>query len=343
MMCRRSPISIIPSVAASTWVGLALSVAGAAVTPGAATAANGDSGYAIAARWPLEGDGKWDYLIVDPAQHRLFLSRATHVQVVDLQSGKVVGDIANTSGVHGIALAQDLNRGFTSNGKADSVTVFDLSTLAPITVLKISGHGPDAIIYDAPSKHVFTFNGHSANATVIDAASATEIATIALPGSPEFAVSDGAGHVFVNIEDKALVAVIDVAKGSVVSTWPLAPCIEPTGIALDAARHRLFSVCHNEHLIVTDSQSGRRVADLPIGQHVDAAAFDPATSLIFSSNGASADVTVIDSGAGDRYAVKGALATADGAKTMALDPTTHRIYVPAIGPSGVEILVGAPK
>ncbi len=306
-------------------------------------AAAADTGYRITARWPTGGTEKWDYLIVDSTQHRLFVSRATHVQVLDLESGKIVGDIANTPGVHGIALAPDLNRGFTSNGKADSVTVFNLQTLAPIAVIKISGHGPDAIIYDAPSKRIYTFNGHSDSATVIDAAAAKEIANIALPGRPEFAVSDGAGRIFVNLEDKAQVAVIDVAKGSVTSTWPLAPCEEPTGLALDAARKRLFSVCHNERLIVTDSATGARIAELPIGKHVDAAAFDAQASLVFSSNGDSADVTVVAAGPGDRYAVKGSLATAKGAKTMALDAATHRIYVPAIGASGFEIMVAAPN
>jgi YVTN family beta-propeller protein len=308
-----------------------------------ASAAGGDSGYRIVARWPGAGAEKWDYLIVDSAQHHLFVSRATHVQVLDLESGKIVGDIANTPGVHGIALAPDLDRGFTSNGKADSVTVFNLQTLAPIAEIKISGHGPDAIIYDAPSKRIYTFNGHSDSATVIDAGAAKEVANIALPGRPEFAVSDGTGRIFVNLEDKAQVAVIDVAKGSVVATWPLAPCEEPTGIALDAARKRLFSVCHNERLIVTDSTTGARVAELPIGKHVDAAAFDAQASLVFSSNGESADVTVVAAGPGDHYTVKGSLATAKGAKTMALDAATHRVYVPAIGANGFEIMVAAPN
>jgi DNA-binding beta-propeller fold protein YncE len=322
------------AVSAACFLSLALSTA---------AVAGGDSGYSIVARWPVGGAEKWDYLIVDSVQHRLFVSRATHVQVFDLESGKSVGDVANTPGVHGIAFAYDLNRGFTSNGKGDSVTVFDLKTLAPITEVKITGKDPDAIIYDAPSKQIYTFNGHSNNATVIDARSAREVASIALPGGPEFAVSDGAGHIFVNIEDKGLIAVIDVAKGSVQSTWPLAPCVEPTGIALDAVHHRLFSVCHSEHLIVTDSVTGTRVAELPIGKHVDAAAFDPSTSLVFASNGGSADVTVVSGGNGDRYVVKGSLATANGAKTMALDATTHRIYVPAMDAGGLEILVAAPK
>jgi DNA-binding beta-propeller fold protein YncE len=308
-----------------------------------AAIASGDSGYAVVTKWAVGGAGKWDYLIVDAPHRHLFISRATHVAVLDLDSGKLAGDIANTPGVHGIALAPDLNRGFISNGRGDSVTVFDLETLATVTEIKISGKDPDAIIYDAPSKRVYAFNGHSNSATVIDAGSAREVGSIPLPGRPEFAVSDGAGRIFVNLEDKGLVAVIGVAKDEVQSTWSLAPCVEPTGIALDVAHHRLFSVCHNERLIVTDSESGRRVAELPIGSHVDAAAFDPATSLVFSSNGGSADVTVISAESGDHYAVRGSLATAAGSKTMALDAATHRIYVPAAGTSGFEVLVAAPK
>jgi DNA-binding beta-propeller fold protein YncE len=304
--------------------------------------ASGDSGYRIVDKWPAGGAGKWDYLIVDSTHHHLFVSRATHVQAFDLDSGKLAGDIENTPGVHGIALAQDINRGFTSNGKGDSVTVFNLQTLATITEIKISGKDPDAIIYDAPSKRVYTFNGRSSNVTVIDASSAREVGSISLPGSPEFAVSDGTGRIFVNLEDKSQVAVIDVAKGSVQATWSLAPCVEPTGIAMDTARHRLFSVCHNELLIVTDSGTGKRVAALPIGKHVDAAAFDAATSLVFSSNGDSADVSVVFAATADQYITRGSLTTSAGSKTMALDAASHRLYVPATGPNGFEILVGAP-
>jgi YVTN family beta-propeller protein len=323
------------SLARAAAILLGLTLASAAV-------ASGDSGYRIVGKWPAGGTGKWDYLIVDSPHHHLFVSRATHVQAFDLDSGKLAGDIENTPGVHGIALAQDINRGFTSNGKADSVTVFNLETLAPITEIKISGKDPDAIIYDAPSKRVYTFNGHSSNVTVIDASSAREVATISLPGSPEFAVSDGTGRIFVNLEDKSQIAVIDVAKGSVQATWSLTPCVEPTGIAMDTARHRLFSVCHNELLIVTDSGTGKRVAALPIGKHVDAAAFDPASSLVFSSNGDSADVSVVFAATADQYIMRGSLTTSAGSKTMALDAASHRLYVPATGPNGFEILVGAP-
>jgi DNA-binding beta-propeller fold protein YncE len=308
-----------------------------------ADAASSGSGYAIVDRWPVGGAGKWDYLIVDSIRHHLFVSRSTHVHVIAIDSGKVVGDIADTAGVHGIALAGDLTRGFTSNGKSDSVTIFNLETFAPIQEIKIAGKGPDAIIYDSPSKQIYTFNGHSNDSTVIDAATARIMGTIALPGRPEFAVSDGHGHIYVNLEDKGQVAIIDVAKGSVQTVWSLAPCVEPTGIAMDIARHRLFSVCHNERMMVLDSESGSRIAELPIGKHVDAAAFDPGTSLVFSSNGDSADVSVVSSESGDRYRLRGSLATAAGSKTMALDASTHRIYVPAMGSNGFEILVAAPQ
>jgi YVTN family beta-propeller protein len=317
-------------------VALALAVAGNAV-------AAGDSGYSVVARWPIGSNDKWDYLIVDAPRHHLFLARATRVQVIDLDSGKLVGEIPNTAGAHGIALAHDLHRGFISNGKADSVTVFDLDTLATIGEIKISGSDPDAIIYDEPSHHIYAFNGHSNSTTVIDAAMAREIGTIPLPGSPEFAVSDGAGHVFVNVEDKSLVARIDVAKGVVQSSWSLGPCIEPTGIALDRARNRLFSVCHNEIMIVSDSESGRRITELAIGKHVDAAAFDPILELVFCSNGDSADVSVIGAQSGDHYTMRGGLATVKGSKTMALDTATHRIYVPAMSADGLQILVAAPR
>ena len=317
--------------------------AAASLSFAATTAAVADSGYAVIEKWPVAGEGKWDYLAIDTAHRHLFLTRATHVQVLDLDTGKPAGDIANTLGVHGVALAADLRRGFASNGNADSVTVFDLDTLATVGEVQSSGRDPDAIVYDVPSKRIFTFNGHSNDATVIDAATAREIGSVPLPGKPEFAVSDGEGHIFVNIEDKALLVQIDIAKGAVSASWPLAPCVEPTGLALDVARHRLFSVCRNQNLIVTDAESGKRVAQLPIGKHVDAAAFDAATSLVFSSNGDSADVTVIKAETADRYSVLGSLATAPGAKTMALDPATHRLYIPALTASGFQVLIAAPK
>lgn len=300
-------------------------------------------GYEVIAQWAPAGSDKWDYLAVDHERHRLFVSRATHVQVFDLEQGQPVGQISDTPGVHGIAIAEDLKRGFISNGKGDSVTVFDSETLAPISVIKISGRDPDAILYDTPSHRVYTFNGHSNDVTIIDARTAREVGKIALPGGPEFARSDGQGNLFVNIEDKALLVRIDISTNSVAATWPLSPCVEPTGLALDVAHHRAFSACHNERLIVTNSNDGARVAELPIGRHVDAAAFDPASGLVFTSNGDSADVTIIGSRDADRYEVIGSLKTAPGAKTMALDAATHRIYVPTMTQTGMRVLVGAPQ
>jgi YVTN family beta-propeller protein len=310
---------------------------------GIAWSAPGETGYEVQTRWAVGGEGKWDALVVDEAHRRLYVSRATRVQVLDLDSGKLLAEIANTPGVHGIALAVDLNRGFTSNGKGDSVTVFRLDTFATLGEVKISGQDPDAIVYDAPSKRVYAFNGHSNNATVIDAATAKEVGSVALPGRPEFALSDGKGRLFVNLEDKNAVAVIDIAAGTVRSTWSLAPCDGPTGIALDKSHHRLFCACRNKSLIVMDSESGKRIAQLPIGAHVDGAAFDPATSLVFSANGDSADVTVIHEESADQYTVRGSLPTATGAKTMALDLKSHKLYLPAMTPTGFQILVAAPK
>ena len=323
-------------------VSVALVAAWACSANGYASAAR-DSGYTVQTRWPIGGEGKWDLLVVDSPHNRLFVSRATRVQEIDLTSGKLLSEIANTPGVHGIALAADVGRGFTSNGKANSVTVFDLESLATLEEVKISGDDPDAIVYDTSSRHVYAFNGHSNNATVIDAVTAKEVGSVALPGRPEFAVSDGKGLIFVNLEDKNALAVIDVAHNAVRATWPLAPCDGPTGLALDPSRHRLFSVCHNQRLIVTASDSGKQVADLPIGAHVDAAAFDPQTLRVSASNGDSADVTVVLEESADKYSVRGSLATATGAKTMALDAKSHKLYLPAMTPQGFQVLVAAPN
>jgi YVTN family beta-propeller protein len=320
--------------------GIALWVGGL-LAFGCALAA-GDSGYAWQPSWAIGGEGKWDLLTVDAAHNRLFIPRATRVQAIDLDSGKLIGEIKDTAGVHGVAVAAEFKRGFTSNGDSDSVTVFDLDSLAPITRIKISGHDPDAIVYDPYSKHVYAFNGHSDNATIIDPATAKEVGSVSLPGRPEFALSDGNGRIYLNLEDKDMLAVIEVATNTVRSTWPLAPCKGPTGLALDAARHRLFSVCANQHLVVTDSESGRHIAELPIGTHADAAAFDPGNGTVFSSNGDSADVTIVDASTPDHYSVRGSLKTAPGSKTMALDARTHRLYVPARTPTGFQVLVAAP-
>jgi DNA-binding beta-propeller fold protein YncE len=247
------------------------------------------------------------------------------VQVIALDGDTLVGDIGDTPGVHGVALVPELGRGFTSNGRDSSVTVFDLKTLAALGTVKVGGRNPDAIIYDATTRRVFTFNGGSASATAIDAASGQVVGSVALGGKPEFAVSDGAGKVYVNIEDKGELVTLDPRALRVIARWPLAPCEGPTGLAIDRAKHRLFSVCGNRQMAVSDPGAKRVVATLPIGAGVDGVAFDQATHLAFSSNG-EGTLTVVRQDAPDRYRVAETVPTQRGARTVALDPTTHRIF-----------------
>ena len=300
------------------WTGLLL-VAGIA---SGAHAAN----YAIADKWPLPGDGGWDYLSVDSAAHLLYQSRATHVAIVDIANGKIVGDIADTPGVHGIALAADLGRGYISAGITNRVKVFDLRTRAVIDNIAV-GTKPDAILYDPYSHRVVAFNGGSDNASVIDTATNTVVATIELGGGPEFARSDGTGRLYVNLEDKNQLAVIDMATLKVTARWPLPGCESPSGLALDAAHRRSFSVCSNAAMTILDTSDGRAVATLPIGHGVDGAQFDPDSQNAFSSNG-EGTLTVVHESDPEHFAVIQTLATAKGARTLALDPATHRLYLP---------------
>jgi hypothetical protein len=283
--------------------------------------------YEVVAKYPVGGTGAWDFLTVDEKRHRLYVSRGDHVQVLDTRSGKIVGDLSGTAGVHGIALAEDLGLGFTSNGRSDSATVFDLDTFAVVETVKVTGANPDAILYEPLSKRVLTFNGRSANVTAIDASSRRVVGTLALSGKPEVAVADGRGQAFVNIEDKNLIAVIDAATLTVSKYWPLGNCDGPTGLAIDRQRNRLFSVCHNKKMIVVDGNSGNVIKELPIGSEVDGAAFDPEVNLAFSSNG-DGTVTIVKSSESGQFAVVDTVVTQKGAKTIALDSTTHRIYLP---------------
>src|ERR1700732_1056195 len=250
----------------------------AALLLAAAAVAAGGPGYHIMATYKLGGDGGWDYLTLDARARRLYISRATHVMVVDPDSGKVVGDIADTPGVHGIALAADLGHGFTSNGRENTVSIFDLKTLATSSKVKV-GQNPDAILFDPATKRVFTFNGRSNDSTVIDAEKGTVLGTIKLDGKPEFAASDGKGEVFVNIEDKSEIETIDANKMEVKARWPLAPCTEPSGLALDRKNRRLFAGCDNKMMAVINADDGKVLATLPIGEGVDANAFDDDTGL----------------------------------------------------------------
>lgn len=277
--------------------------------------------------WKLGGAGGWDYLTMDSAKKRLFISRATRVDVVSVESGKLLGSIPDTQGVHGIALAPALKRGFTSNGRANSVTAFDLDTLKVIKEAKVSGQNPDAILYEPSGKHVFTFNGASKDVTVLDASSLAVVATIPVPDKPEFAAQDGHGQIFVNIEsDPGQMVVIDTQKLTVKSTWPLPGCNSPSGLAIDRAHRRLFSVCDGKVMAVTDAVSGGQTALVPIGEHPDAAGYDQKRGLVFSSNG-EGTLSVVRQDSPDRYTVVQTLPTQRGARTMALDEMTGKVYL----------------
>jgi YVTN family beta-propeller protein len=283
--------------------------------------------YRVAARLVPGGDGGWDYLTVDAPGHRLFVSRWSRVQVVDLASGRLAGEIPDTEGVHGIALAPELGVGFTSNGRAGSVTVFDLKTLATVATIKLAARNPDAILYEPVTKRVFTFNGGSHDATAIDAATRTVLGTIPLGGKPEFAVADGTGAIFDNLEDTSAIVKLDARTLKVVARWPIAPGEEPSGLAIDTEHRRLFSVCHNKLMVVLDADSGRVITTLPIGAGVDGAAFDAARGVALSSNGAGT-LTVVREVSPQKFSVVADVPTQRGARTIALDPTTRRLYLP---------------
>jgi DNA-binding beta-propeller fold protein YncE len=282
--------------------------------------------YHVVKKIAAGGEGGWDYLIADTLSERLFVSHGTHVVVIDLVRDSVIGDIPSTLGVHGIAFAPTLNRGFTSNGRDTSVTIFNLKTLVPIGTVKVTGRNPDAIVFDPFSGRVFTFNGGGANTTAIDAATGVVAGTMALGGKPEFSVSDGKGTMYVNIEDKSEVVVFDPRALRVRARWPLAPCEEPSGMAMDRAHGRLFVVCSNKLMAILDAETGRVITTLPIGDGVDATGYDPATSLAFASNG-EGTLTVVHEDSPEKFTVVGTVPTQRGARTMALDARTHRIYM----------------
>ena len=293
--------------------------------------ASGDvafAGYHVARRITLGGEGGWDYLTVDTGAHRLYVSRGTRVIVLSTDNEGVIGEIPNTPGVHGIAIAPDLGRGFTSNGRDSSVTVFDLKTLAVLQRIKIPARNPDAIMYEPLSKRVFTFNGGSATATAIDAATGAVLGIVPLSGKPEFAVHDGNGKVFVNIEDRSEIMAFDARTLAIQAHWPLAPCQEPSGLAIDRAHGVLLSGCDNKLMAVVTIATGRVAASLPIGDGVDATAFDPGTQTAFSSNG-EGTLTVLKSTVSGSFSVAETIPTQRSARTMALDERTHWVYTVA--------------
>lgn len=302
-----------------------------------------DGPYHFLKEIPVGGEGGWDYLSIDSAGHRLYVTHASKVVVIDLDKETVVGEIAHTPGVHGFALAPELQRGFSSNGRENKACIVDLKTLD--TLLKVdTGKNPDAILYEPGQKEVYTFNGGGLSATVFEANSGKVVATITLSGKPEFAVADPkAGRVYCNIEDKSEVAVIDTKTHTVINTWPIAPGAEASGMAFDLAHHRLFLGCHNKLMVMMDSANGKVVATVPIGSGVDANAFDPGTQLAFSSNG-EGTVTIAREESPEKLTVVQTLKTERGAKTMALDPRTHQIYLAALKyEAAPEAAAGAPR
>ena len=301
---------------------LVLAIASAGVS-----AASNSPHFKVAHRILLGGDGGWDALTVDGSTHRLFVTHGTRVQVVDVQTDKVVGEIPETPGVHGVALAHDLGRGFTSNGRDSSVTMFDLKSLAVLGKLKLNARNPDAIEYDPISKRVFAFNGGSASATAIEAAADTVIGSVPLGGKPEFAAADGMGKIYVNLEDSSAVVAFDARTLKILHRWPLAPGEEPSGLAMDREHRRLFAGCSNEKLVVLDADDGHVVSVLPIGKSVDGVAFDAKRQLVFSSNG-EGTLTVIHEDGPDKYSVVETVPTQKGGRTLALDETDGSVYVP---------------
>jgi len=288
--------------------------------------AQAGSNYHVSKRVVLGGDTGWDYLLADTAGHRLYVSHGTHVVVLDLDNLNVVGDIPNTNGVHGIVVVPSAGRGFTSNGRDTSVTIFDLKTLATISTVKVTGANPDAIMFDPASGRVFTFNGRGANATAIDPVTGSVAGTVILNGKPEEAIADGSGKMYVNLEDSSSIAVFDTRSLTVLHTWSLAPCEEPSGLAFDAAHDRLFAACGNGMMAVLDPATGKVVATPHIGDGVDGAGFDPKRQLAFSSNG-DGTLTVIREVSPDSFAVVANVPTQAGARTMTLDARTGRIFL----------------
>jgi len=296
--------------------------------------------YHLLKKISLGGAGSWDYLTLDSSARRLYITRSTRVTVLNVDTGKVIGEISDTAGVHGVVIAPKLGRGFTSNGRASTVTIFDLKTLHVLGTVQ-TGDNPDAIAYDPFSEKVFVFNGKSNSATVFSAQKGEILGTIPLGGKPEFAVADELGQIYVNIEDRNELLAIDTHNLKIKARYPLQPCSEPTGISLDKIHHRLFIGCHNKLMTVVDAKSGKIKATLPIGNGVDATAFDPQTKLAFTSNG-DGSLTIVHENSPNKFTLVGDVPTQLGARTMALDLKTHKIYLatakfaPTTVPANVE-------
>ncbi len=319
--------------------------------------------YGVSTIWQLGGTGGWDYLALEQSGARLFVSRGDRVDVVETATGRRQGIIPDTAGVHGIAFAPELKRGYTSNGRANTVTAFELDSLRVIKESTVAGKKPDAILYEPRAQHVFTADGATNDVNVLDPMTLQLVAVIPLPGPPEFMATDAAGTVFVNIEgDIGRLVAIDARTLKIKGNWALPGCANPTGLAIDTAHRRLFSVCANQVMVVTDGSTGHQVFRVAIGDGPDAAAFDADLGFVFSSNGNDGTLTVIHQETPDEYRVVATVQTQKSARTMALDPATHRIYLaaarlgatppattdeprprPALVPDSFVILVAEPK
>jgi DNA-binding beta-propeller fold protein YncE len=307
------------------WIGLALAVLALAPSLiGAPSAA--DSPYHVVARYVIGGEGGWDYMTADAEARRLYVTHNTRVEVLDLDSGKSVGAIEGTAGAHGVAIVPKLGRGFIASGRDSAVVVFDLKSLAVTNRLHVPGRFPDALLYEPVSGRIFTFNGGSDNTAAFDAASGAFIDSLPLGGTPEFAVADGEGKVYANLESTSEIVTFDAKKLKVLRRASLAPGEEPTGLALDRAHHLLFSGCHNRKLMVTDANTGKVVTTLPIGEGVDAVAYDSKRRVVFTSNG-DGTLSVAREGKEGQFAAVETDSTQRGARTLALDEKTGRVFV----------------
>ncbi len=295
------------------------------------------AGFAVTKKIPIAGQGSWDYLAVDEGARRLYVSHGTQVEVLDVDSGAVVGKIANTPGVHGIAIAPESGRGFVSDGQSSAVTIFDLKTLKTIGEVAV-GKKPDAIIYDPATSRVFAFNGDGNSATAIQAADGKVVGTVDLGGGPEYAVADGSGYVYNNLEDESVLLKINARTLKVEQRWPTAPCTSPSSLAMDRGNRRLFIGCRSKVMAVMNADTGQVITTLAIGDHVDATAFDGSSRLIFNSNG-EGTITVIHQDSPDKYSVVENVKTLPKAKTMALDPKTHQLFLSTAEAGQFEVLV----
>jgi len=292
-----------------------------------AAPAAGPSGYHIVKTVPVGGEGGWDYVAADSVGRRIYLSHATHVVVLDADTQEKVGDIPDTQGVHGIAIATDSGHGFVSSGRTNNVTMFDLKTLKTLSVIP-TGTNPDAIIYDPATKRIFAMNGRSGDITAINAADGKVVGTVSVGGKLEFAAADGKGTVYVNVEDKSELVHFDADKLTVLHHWPLAGCEEPSGLAMNTKTRRLFVGCGNKVMLVVNADSGKIVASLPSGDGTDAAGFDPETGFAFTSNG-EGTLTVVKEDSTDKFSLVENVPTKKSARTMAIDFKTHNIFLPA--------------